>query len=252
MPVALSFQESLKKNNQNNIPVMTMMATNQDISAYVSSEIDNLSYDDRYEKYTEYSDPNLSVVDQDKNIVLNDNQKNFTQEANANYMPFKMFRYYEGIDITKMVLSVHFVNSNNDDIYLSPVNVQYGSDSIYFALLLSPEVCAVVGMVTMEIWATGANEKGKQYKLITSTASFNIEASLSGNGIINVSPDAGWEVAYGKIVDNKIADALSPIQTNIDEYKKSANQEFVELKEKIKLLEDKQIDPDDVLILMSV
>ena len=215
--MALSFQDSLKNNEKNNISVASLEATDNPIAVY-ASDTDALPYSDKYDRYTEYSDPNFSVVDKNKNISLNDEQQNFTQEENSQYMPFKMFRYYDGIDIMKMTLLVHFVNANNNDVYLSPVNVQYDSESIYFALILSSDICAVSGSVTMEIQAIGVNEKGNQYKLITSTASFNIRASLSGNGAVEPSPDTGWITTFLTQVTEKVGEA----QTAANEAKQAA------------------------------
>ena len=100
--MALSFGDSIKKN----------AASVKSVSAIDTSLFtvdDTLPYSDKYERYTEYSDPNYSVIDKNKNITLDPTQVNLTQEENSQYVPFKMFRFYDGVDILKMTLLMHAV-----------------------------------------------------------------------------------------------------------------------------------------------
>ena len=213
--MAKSFQDSLNNFNQYNI-VRTMADTVADEP--VDTDISSLPYSTKYDKYTEYKDTTFSVIDEKKNISLDDSQVNLTQEENSQYVPFKMFRYYDGIDIMKMTLLAHFVNAANNDVYISPVNVQYDTNSIYFGLILTGNVTVTSGNVLLEIQAIGTNEKGNNYKLITRNAQFNVEASLSGNGTVQPGEDTGWTTTFLNQVTEKVGEA----QTAANEAKEAA------------------------------
>ena len=114
--MALSFGESLKKVQAETksavLSVKPVSETNE-IEAYdaenlVSNQPDlSLPYSDKYVKYTEYYDPNFSIIDENKNITLDSSQINLTQEENSQYIPFKMFRRYDNIDQLNMTLLMH-------------------------------------------------------------------------------------------------------------------------------------------------
>lgn len=200
--MALSFGDSIKKN----------AASVKSVSAIDTSLFtvdDTLPYSDKYERYTEYSDPNYSVIDKNKNITLDPTQVNLTQEENSQYVPFKMFRFYDGVDILKMTLLMHAVTPLGGDVHVTPVNVQYDDESIYFGLILPGSVCATKGTVQMEIQAIGVNEKGNPYKLITRSANFNVLESLSGNGVVEPTPDTGWITTFLNQVTEKVGQAQS-------------------------------------------
>ncbi len=213
--MAKSFSDSLSQFNEHNIRTM---AADEAMDTPVDTDISALPYSPKYDRYEEYKDIVFSTIDKQKNITLDDSQVNLTQEENSQYVPFKMFRYYDGIDIMKMTLLAHFVNAANNDVYISPVNVQYDTDAIYFGLILSANVSAVSGNVLLEIQAIGANEKGNNYKLITRNAQFNVEASLAGNGTVAPGEDTGWTTTFLNQVTEKVVEA----QTAANEAKEAA------------------------------
>ena len=78
-----------------------------------------LPYSSKYSRYTEYSDPNFSTIDANKNITMDQSQINLTQEENSQYIPFKMFRRYDNIDQLNMTLLMHAVTPGGSDVYVT-------------------------------------------------------------------------------------------------------------------------------------
>lgn len=217
--MAMSFKDSLKKAQQenNDISIASLEETSEAIAVY-DSGVDELPYSDAYQKYTEYADTKFSIVDEDKNITLDKSQINLTQEENAQYVPFKMPRRYDNIDLLSKTLLIHAVTPEKKDVYVTPVNVQYDDQFLYFGVIIPGSICAVKGTVDFEIQAIGVNEKGDTYKFITRSAHFNVEESLSGNGTVEPKPDEGWINSFLKQVTEKVSEA----QTAANEAKQSA------------------------------
>lgn len=217
--MAMSFKDSLKKAQQenNDISIVSLEEISEAIAVY-DSGVDELPYSDAYQKYTEYADTKFSIVDEDKNITLDKSQVNLTQEENAQYVPFKMSRRYDNIDLLSKTLLIHAVTPEKKDVYVTPVNVQYDDQFLYFGVIIPGSICAVKGTVDFEIQAIGVNEKGDTYKFITRSAHFNVEESLSGNGTVEPKPDEGWINSFLKQVTEKVSEA----QTAANEAKQSA------------------------------
>lgn len=227
--MAISLKDSMKaieSQTKNETPVSTVSYTNEGISTYETNESkpvflaenDNLPYSDKYTRYTEYYDPNFSIIDENKNITLDPSQINLTQEENSQYVPFKMFRRYDNVDQLNMTLLMHCVTPIGGDVYVTPVNVQYDDTYLYFGVILPGSVCATKGDVLFEIQSIGTNEKGDNYKLITRNSKFNVEESLSGNGTVEPTPDTGWMTTFLKQVTDKVGEA----QTAANEAKEAA------------------------------
>lgn len=172
--MALSFAESTKRL--------------QDYQTYQLKAIstDSLFQEhDKYEKYTQYSDAKISTIDESGNIKVDSSQINFTQEINSQFIPFEMPRFIDGIDLMGMTLVIYFVNPEGLSDYAKPVNVSFSEDKIQFAWLVDEKVTAIAGEVKFEIIAFGTNEKQKKYLWKSQpNGRINIQASLSGNGVI--------------------------------------------------------------------
>ena len=151
--------------------------------------------DGRYKQYTAYHDDNYSTVDELKNINVDASQINITQEENSQYIPFRMPRFYDGVDLLNMLIQIHYVNEDGDGDWALPVNVSYNSDFITFGWLVNAGVTARTGRVRFEIWARGTNELGENYKWVTrSNGEINVLESLSDNGLIEPSQD--WYTGF--------------------------------------------------------
>lgn len=159
--MALSFEESKKQLvQQSATPMMMSLArniSNVSSDAWVSHEA--------YAWFEDYYDDKISTIDENKNITVHSSQANISQEVNSQFIPFEMSRYYDGIDLTKMALSVHFTTSDKVHGASVPVNVEYNDTKIRFAWLVDENVTHVSGNIKFEIHADGviADRGGKSY-----------------------------------------------------------------------------------------
>lgn len=231
--MAKSLKDSMKElEEMNNAKIMSddITAYSLEAASFSSPVVDNettvstytnttLPYSEKYLIYNEYVDEKISTIDENKNIELDESQVNLTQEENSQYVRFKMFRRYDGVDQLNMTLLMHAVTPDKNDVYINPVNVQYDDNYLYFGVILPKSVCAVKGTVQFEIQAIGVNEKGDAYTLKTRKAEFNVEESLSGNGTVEPGEDTGWITTFLQQVTEKVGEA----QTAANEAKASAN-----------------------------
>lgn len=205
--MALSF-----KNSKNSIEKLSTEHIDKSIMPTVLAEkgIDTLQEDftrsDKYEWYNNYSDENFSIVDDDKNISVNNKQLNLTQEVNSQFIPFELSRYYDGIDLMEMSFRVHYVNAEGGEHYSTPINVTYSESKIRFGWLVDEYATAFEGDLKFEIVANGTNEKGQNYIWKTRpNGKVNILKSLSGNGVIK--PDEDWYTQFVTLIDGKVNEA---------------------------------------------
>ena len=172
--MALSFAESARR-----------LQDYQSVKLKTISTYSLFQESDKYEKYTQYSDAKISTIDESGNIKVDSSQMNFTQEINSQFIPFEMPRFIDGIDLMNMTLVIHFVNPEGLSDHAKPVNVSFSEDKIQFAWLVDEKVTAIAGEIKFEIIAFGVNEKQKKYLWKSQpNGKLNIQASLSGNGVI--------------------------------------------------------------------
>lgn len=184
---------------------MTLAETDNMIPAYSGEETFQKS--DKYLWYDKYYDDKYSIVDELKNIKLGEGQVNLTQEKNSQVIPFLMNRYYDGMDLTDMLISVYFVNKENKDGENPVINFEYSDTKIRFYWLLDDLPTAISGKLKIEIIARGYNEKGAEYLWRTRTnEEINILESLAGNGAIE--PGQGWN-SYIELINNSVLQAQS-------------------------------------------
>jgi len=143
-----------------------------------------------------------SIIDNNKNIVLNTNQVNLSQEDNAQYISFIMPRYQDGIDLMNMTIRVYYVNSSGSDWNSDVINVSYSDTKIKFHWLVDQFVTALAGILRFEIQASGSvqvGDKTRNYLWRTRPNNqFNVLASLSGNGKA-IEPSEGWNTYFTMI-----------------------------------------------------
>ena len=206
--MALSFKDS-KKSVVNSVSVTSEMAAPAAELATYNPENDyTICNDGRYIVYAQYFDNDLSIIDDNKNIALQPSQINISQEENSQYIPFKLKRYWDGIDLMDMYIQIHYVNKGKEEDYSTPINVRYNNEYIIFGWLISGNVTAVEGDVEFEIIARGSNEHSDTYTWKTRpNGKLNILKSLAGNGIIEPSTD--WYTSFVKSMQLMINDAKS-------------------------------------------
>ena len=171
--MSLSFEDSLKKNSENNkennvatadivdenigvaMPAVASFEELPMIAAY-SGDGGNWQQHPDYVRYSSFSDDNISTINDTKDISLNKKQINITQEENSQYIPFEMPRYYDGFDLVNTVLSVHYNTKNGRHGSSKPVNVTYNNDKIRFGWLVDAGATLDVGTLEFEIHARGS------------------------------------------------------------------------------------------------
>lgn len=203
--MSLSFEDSMKTIQQNSMATMSVART-----AAVSFD-DNFTISDKYKWYANYHDEEYSDVDIQKNVTVNQNQINITQEENSQVIPFQLNRYYDGIDLMDMNFRIYFVNAQGNDGFSTPINVTYNSNKIRFYWLVDNLVTAIKGNVAFEIQATGTNELGENYcwKTKPNKNGINVLESLQGNGIIE--PSNEWYTQFIRDMDQKVSQAQSAV-----------------------------------------
>ena len=206
--MAISFESTLKAQESAanaslaEEPVMTM-ALVDDTESWTRS--------DKYLWYEEYSDNEISTIDNVKNITVNQNQVNITQESNSQFIPFRMPRYYDGVDLMNMNILIHFVTSAKFEDYASPINVSYSESKIQFGWLVSKNATSSKGDLLFEIHAVGTNSKGDEYLWKTKpNGKLNIIESLQGDGVIE--PDSSWITSFMTQINEKVSQAQSAAQ----------------------------------------
>lgn len=226
--MALSFAESAKR-----------LQDYQTTQLKAASTYSLFQESDKYEKYTQYSDAKISTIDESGNIHVDSSQINFTQEINSQFIPFEMPRFIDGIDLMSMTLVIHFVNPEGLSDHAKPVNVSFSEDKIQFAWLVDEKVTAIAGEVKFEIIACGLNEKQKKYLWKSQpNGKLNIQASLSGNGVIpegtpgymdlleqieKNANDAKLNADTAINSANRAENAVQTIETTIDGVKQEIN-----------------------------
>ena len=208
----MSFNDILKEKNSllnasRSMPVATMSlrAANNAIAANNNDE--TFTRSEKYLWYDEYYDDKYSLVDTKKNITVNEEQVNLTQEENSQIIPFMLDRYYDGIDLSNMLFTIHFENHEGKSADAPAINLEYSDTKIRFYWKLDSRATAIAGKLKIELHATGTNEKGEKYLWKTKTNNeIEILQSLSGNGAIE--PGDGWN-SYLELINNSVIRAQS-------------------------------------------
>ena len=229
--MSLSFEDSLKKalkerevvaNIENatasNTPVMTLesydIAEDEDniIAAY-SGDDGNWVQHTNYKYYSDYFDDNVSIVDDKKNITLNEDQINITQEENSQLIPFEMPRYYDGFDMSTTALSIHYETSDKYHGVSIPVNVTYNDSKIRFSWLIDAKATHAVGRLSFEIHATGINSKKEAYVWKSRPIDkLNILKSLCGDCEETIHINDSWAKELVEAVATNVADKIADAQ----------------------------------------
>lgn len=207
-----------------------MQAAAQEMSLRAVFDEDLSNYtlcdDGRYEVYTEYADDAVSEVDKHKNITVNEEQCNLTQEENSQYVPFKLPRYWDGVDLMTKLIQFHYVNINGGSGISTAVNVRFNDSYIICGWLINKSVTAVAGDVTFEITATGTNEKLADYRWRTRpNGKFTVLEALSYDGIIEPSDD--WYAGFVKSMQEyttKAAESAKSARDYADQSKSNLDQ----------------------------
>ena len=220
--MALSFEESKQQLIQQNETVARpmMMATRMMATVSGWTRVTN----PEYAWFDEFTDDKISYVDENKDITIDNSQINISQESKSQFIPFEMPRYYDGIDLTKMAISIHFTNSDKQHAASPAVNVQYNNDKIRFAWLVDANATHIDGNLQFEIHADGAisDNTGKSYEYrwkSKPTDKFNIVKSLCQDP--NCEPiyvNDDWVQEIVQNVATAVAEQIKNVQVDLGNY----------------------------------
>ena len=184
------------------------MNTDNQENLHVLSESDDytLITNGMYDIYDEYEDANFCIIDDDRSIHMNDSHIVITEELNSQYIPFKTKRFWDGIDLTKMLIRINFINSNYELGASKVINVKYNSEYIIFHWLIDRDLSCVYGEIKFEILAIGKNIQGDHYLWRTKPdGKINIIKGLDYNGVIEPTPD--WYIDFQQTMTNLVMQA---------------------------------------------
>lgn len=251
--MSLSFKDSLKANIENNVattkheiiePVATMnidepsidnvgimtLDENYGIAAY-SGDDGNWEQHPDYVYYSTFSDDNISIIDDKKDINLDGSQFNITQEENSQYIPFEMPRYYDGYDLIRAEISIHYTTKSGRHGASKPVNVTFNNNKIRFGWLVDAGATLDVGTLEFEIHAygtvTGNDGVAKAYTWKTKRNKDLIvyESMCDCEDVINNIDDTWLQELVTDIAKN-IADEIKNVSVGeqVEEAKRYANE----------------------------
>ena len=232
--MSLSFEESLRKNIANtsientvaetamiaddiSVAIPSIMTLNESygIAAY-SGDDGNWQQHTDYVRYSSFSDDNISVISDKKDITLHANQFNITQEENSQYIPFEMPRYYDGYDLVNTAISVHYTTKTGRHVADKPVNVTFNDNKIRFGWLVNSNATIDAGTLEFEIHAygtvTGSDgvPKGYVWK-IKSNKNLNVAQSMCDcEDAINDINDS-WIQELVTDIAEKVADEIKNV-----------------------------------------
>lgn len=201
--MAKSYKERLEE-MQNNVSLTSAIAAydlnNEPVMVLAEDEenwtwIENSTYLSTKDKPIgkKYEDTNYSTVDSKKNVSVSPEQVNLTQESESQYIPFEMFRYYDGVDLagSSMKVTIYFVNKDGDFGESDVINFRYNNEKIRFGWVVPVEATLFAGKLKFEIQVIGTSPLGGKYVLKTKpNDELEILESLQGDGKAIV--DEGW------------------------------------------------------------
>ena len=236
--MAISYKNSIQNKVSVASSVKETAVSPAELALPDTQETYTLCTDGRYLIYSEYADTNYSNIDLSKNITVDSAQLNLTQEENSQYIPFRMPRFWDGIDLMEMMIQIHYVNKDKKEDFVTPVNVAFNEQYIVFGWLINGNVTSVAGEIIFELVARGTNKMGDNYVWKTKpNGKINILAALSGTGIIQPSTD--WYTSFVNTMNSKIQEA----KQYADEARASAELVDVDgMKESIKADLEPQMD----------
>ena len=115
-------------------------------------------------------------------------------EALSQYVEFHMPRFYDGIDLNNMLVSVHYENELGEGSDDNVVNMYYNNEEIKFGWCVPSKATQVAGILKVMVYATGTVGSEK-YLLATKPIQYVIADTLvPGRGI--QEPDNNWYLQF--------------------------------------------------------
>lgn len=168
----------------------------------------------KYEWYSQFSDDNLSIISDTKDITLNVKQFSITQEEYSQYIPFEAPLKYDGFNLEDATLSICYINGNGEHGEEPPINVTCNNEKIRFGWLINPHATKYPGKLVFEIHARGhitgsyGVEKGYVWKT-KSCDKLNVIESICPNESIVDSDNQTWMQDLVERVAESVAEEIA-------------------------------------------
>lgn len=194
----MSFKDAKRKAMATSFEAMTLASDDNGVAVYAGDDYEIVS---GYDQYNQYNDEKYSTVDENKNITMDSSQINITQESNSQYIPFKIPRYYDGIDLSEMTICIRYSDklTGGTPGEYSIVNVKRNSQYICFGWLIDDKLTRSPGEYIFEIRATGQVDNLIYAWSTRPNGKINILQGIDINGAIEPS-DSGWMTSFEKKV----------------------------------------------------
>lgn len=234
----MSFKDVKRKAMAASSEVMTLASVDDDMAVYAGDDYESVNGYSR----VNHSDEKYSTIDELKNITMDSSQINITQEDNSQYIPFRMPRYYDGIDLSMMNIFIRYSRStsSNEGYTSEVVNVQRNSQYIRFGWLVNNTITSKVGDIRFQIEATGNINKTSsdgqvtsvQYKWMTKPVGkiSIIQGLIGSDSEIEVVPGGGeWQTYENRIIGyvneaKKAADSVNGLTSRVSTLETKSNQ----------------------------
>ena len=173
----------------------------------------------------EYHDDKISTVDEEKNIVLGHGQLSLEQEENSQYVQFEMPLKYDGFDLSKTAITIHYDTSAGKHYNHPAVDVMYNRELglIRYSWLIEGDATQVPGKLILSIHADGVNSKGKAYRWKTKPYDkIVVHEALCTDCDGDIEIDDSWVQKIVDKVGEQIAEAN--LDTFVTEARKAAEE----------------------------
>lgn len=209
--------------------------------------LEGYTRDTRYPWKDEYADSDDCLVT-NKEIMVPETQRDVTADNNSQYLPFKLERYYDGVDLTAdKTIRMVFQTAGKVIGKLDVINVQYDDSYILFGVLLTNAATSGTGKLAIQLEISGTNEDGDPYLLVS-----HVNRQLTV--LETIDQTGGWDneeitSAKEQILQNKndIADLKTKVNTlesrpsggvSIDDVKTEIDTATISIKEDLSLLKN--------------
>lgn len=193
--------------------------------------------DQKYDVKNFYVDEH-GIVDI-KNKTIGDMSKHISVkgESYSQYIEFKISRFYDGIDLTNMLLAIYYDVPSVGSDESKPINVYYNETEMKFGWAIPVEVVQTNLTIDLCVYARGKLSDGNNYILKTKTATYQINDGLElGSGVIQ--PTNNWYTNFVFEMDSKVKYATDAANSALNSYNVVKEAETVVLQSK-QIVEEK-------------
>lgn len=138
--------------------------------------------------YDLYSDEDYWIIDAKKDITAPREDIIMQGETAAQYIPFKIERYIDGIDMSEKHFSIIWNSEAGESDSCIAVNSYRNDESVVFAWIVDGKITQNIGNLSFQIQGTGSNEKGEPYIYRSQIKTISIKKSLNADVIISEQP----------------------------------------------------------------